>query len=305
MSRRTIRRTALLFASLLGALAIFSPAALASGPPIVTLSGVSEIGLNTATLKGSVNANGGAALTYKVEYGKTKLYGHTGRTVASGESFESGLIGLEPMTTYHYRVTATTTLGTTVTEDGLFEVLRSWKVEGTRVEDLNSPVLFEQPKQGKEPEGGYIELQGQLLGIYTRVYCHQVNHVTGVLEVAGPRFEFGKCFTQLNGVTSSVCAPKGTVTVSLTSNLAEIGSTTFKSNEECAVGESLKLTEAGLSPETLGPEAVEQKNFSLYGQALVNKQLFNVDLAIGTFSSPGGWKLTPESTFEGLKFGIS
>lgn len=51
-----------------------------------------------------------------------------------GSGAVSELIGgLEPLTTYHVRLSATNKYGTTVSEDHQFEMLLSWRVEGSSV----------------------------------------------------------------------------------------------------------------------------------------------------------------------------
>ncbi|HNW73893.1 MAG TPA: T9SS type A sorting domain-containing protein [Bacteroidales bacterium] len=85
-------------------------------PPTVVTTAVTAIGLNGATLNGTVNANG-AASTVIFEYGLTTNYGSTitavppsvtGTTVTPVTGIVSGLL---PVTLYHYRVVATNSGG--------------------------------------------------------------------------------------------------------------------------------------------------------------------------------------------------
>jgi len=307
MSRRTIQRATLVLASVVGALAIFSPAAFASGAPIIKINTTQELGLNAGSVQGTIDPNGAPSATYKIEYGKTKFYGRSSAGSVKGTGalpLAAPVIGLEPRSTYQYRLTATNEFGTSEVT-GLFETLLSWKVEGTRVEDLTSLANFKDTFAGKAGEGGYLEIRGFILNIPTRIYCHQSKSANGILNVSGPIVEFNNCFTQLNGVKSPPCQSKGSVRISLNAFMAQNEPAKITTTEECAVGQVITLTEFGVTPAIGGPEAVEQKNFSLYGSVLANGQPFEVDLAVGTFSSPGGWKMAAETAYEGKKFGIS
>jgi hypothetical protein len=86
-------------------------------PPTVTNNSPSDVGQSEATLSGTVNPNG-QATTYFFEYGTTTAYG----TQTSPASVGSGttpvgvhqtIVGLTPNTTYHYRLVATSSAGTT------------------------------------------------------------------------------------------------------------------------------------------------------------------------------------------------
>ncbi len=78
----------------------------------------------TATLTGSFSGNG-EHTTYHFEWGKTESYGSTtaeqGAGAPSGPTtVQSGLAGLAPVTTYHYRVVATNPGGTSTATDESF-----------------------------------------------------------------------------------------------------------------------------------------------------------------------------------------
>jgi hypothetical protein len=84
-------------------------------PPVATTSTATGIGLTTATVPGSVDANG-AATTYHVEYGTTTSYGLAtpDRNAGAGDApvaISVGLSGLTSDTTYHVRVVATNAAG--------------------------------------------------------------------------------------------------------------------------------------------------------------------------------------------------
>ncbi len=94
-----------------------------SGPPRITSKPATGIGHETATLNAEVNADE-LTTTYHFEYGETASYGT--ETPAGGASLGAGgkpvpvtaaLTGLKLGVTYHYRLTATNSAGTTVGPD--------------------------------------------------------------------------------------------------------------------------------------------------------------------------------------------
>ena len=96
---------------------MFTTAA-ASAPPVITLSGNSVFGQNSATLSALVNANG-VATTISFEWGTTPAYG-TAAAPAPATANGNGntatavtLSGLVPATKYYYRWTATSANGPT------------------------------------------------------------------------------------------------------------------------------------------------------------------------------------------------
>lgn len=87
----------------------------APAPTALTLG--ASVGLTAAQVTGSVNPNG-AATTYWFEYGTTTSYGAQTATSSSGAGsspvpVEALLAGLSPATTYHYRLVAQNSGGTT------------------------------------------------------------------------------------------------------------------------------------------------------------------------------------------------
>ena len=100
---------------------VFEPLAVA--PPVVTSSAAS-VGEITATLRGAINP-GNLATDYHFEYGATASYGTSTSTatVAAGETpvdVSRSIGGLQPGTTYHYRLVATNAEGTTEGDDTTF-----------------------------------------------------------------------------------------------------------------------------------------------------------------------------------------
>jgi hypothetical protein len=92
------------------------PAACAS-PPSSTTGTPSDVGQSSATLTGTVNPNG-QATTYYFEYGTTTSYGTqtSPANVGSGSTpvaVHMAIFGLTANTTYHYRLVAQSSAGTT------------------------------------------------------------------------------------------------------------------------------------------------------------------------------------------------
>jgi len=96
-----------------------------SGPPIVVTTAATAVTTSTATLNGTVNANGDAT-TVSFEYGLSTTYGTTvpgvppnvtGTTV---NPVSADITGLLPGNTYHYRVIGTNANGTTNGNDMTF-----------------------------------------------------------------------------------------------------------------------------------------------------------------------------------------
>lgn len=98
-------------------------AAAAATAPSATTGPVSSVGPTTATVTGTVNPNG-TATTWHVEYGTTTGYGSSTASANAGSGTTNvavsvSLSGLKAGTTYHYRVVATSSAGTTRGADGI------------------------------------------------------------------------------------------------------------------------------------------------------------------------------------------
>ena len=90
---------------------------------VVTAKGASNITSSSATLNGTVNPNG-LTTTVHFEYGTTTNYGfttansiHTGNTT---QNVSANITGLSPNTTYHFRLVATNSGGTSYGNDMTF-----------------------------------------------------------------------------------------------------------------------------------------------------------------------------------------
>jgi Calx-beta domain len=94
------------------------------GAPFVTTGAATNITNTDATLNGTVNPNG-AATTYYFQYGTSTSYGsQTGSQSAGSDTSDhpssAGISGLAPSTTYHFRIVATNSDGTTFGSDATF-----------------------------------------------------------------------------------------------------------------------------------------------------------------------------------------
>jgi len=114
-------------ASVLVVLAVFliaaASAAAATKPTAIT-GPVTATNSTSATVSGTVNPNG-TATTWYFEYGTSTSYGKqsTQTSAGSGTSdvpVSATLSSLAPNTTYHYRLVATSTAGTSKGTDGIF-----------------------------------------------------------------------------------------------------------------------------------------------------------------------------------------
>jgi hypothetical protein len=98
------------------------------GPPIVVTTGATSVTGNSASLNGTVNANG-ASTTVTFDYGLTTAYGTTVAGVpptVTGNSVTpvtAAITGLANNTTYHYRVKGVNSYGTTNGGDMTFTTL--------------------------------------------------------------------------------------------------------------------------------------------------------------------------------------
>lgn len=103
---------------------VIAAVAVAAGPPAATTNPATSITSTTATLEGTVLPNQNDT-TYYFEYGTTTAYGtQTAKQGPlkgnAGKDVSSDVAGLAPSTTYHFRVVATNSAGTTNGSDVTF-----------------------------------------------------------------------------------------------------------------------------------------------------------------------------------------
>jgi hypothetical protein len=101
--------------------------------PSVETKAATSVTTTGATLNGTVNPNG-AETKYYFEYGATESYGSKTAEVSAGSGTSSieeskAITGLEPETTYHFRIVATNKAGTTDGAGKEFTTLKKPSVE--------------------------------------------------------------------------------------------------------------------------------------------------------------------------------
>jgi Beta-propeller repeat len=100
-----------------------------SGLPIGVTEPATGVGQTAATLNGTVNPNGDAT-TYYVQYGTSTTYGSQPATQSAGSdnsnhAVSTSITGLAPATTYHFRIVATNSSGTSYGGDQAFTTTSS------------------------------------------------------------------------------------------------------------------------------------------------------------------------------------
>jgi hypothetical protein len=104
----------------------------------VTTEAASEIEPTSATLNGSLDPDGIPGTTFYFQWGKTLSYGRTtpappgvqvGSSAPGTTQLNFGLENLEPGTTYHFRLVAVNSFGTTVGGDRTFETPQGPSIE--------------------------------------------------------------------------------------------------------------------------------------------------------------------------------
>jgi hypothetical protein len=93
-------------------------------PPLVSTGYAPEVSISSATVQGSVDPRG-VETSFYVQYGTTTAYGAQTPPAVVGSGTQEVKIsqtvsGLQPATTYHYRVAASSSAGTTFGEDRTF-----------------------------------------------------------------------------------------------------------------------------------------------------------------------------------------
>ena len=99
----------------------------ASGPPIVTTDAATSIATTSATITGTVDPEG-QQTTYHFEYGTTPNFGTVTAATGAGNGATStavstSLSGLQPNTTYYYRLVASNATGAAFGTQGTFTTI--------------------------------------------------------------------------------------------------------------------------------------------------------------------------------------
>ena len=184
----------------------------AATPPLVTTAGASEVTLSTATVAGSVNTQG---LDVEYAFEVSTEPGNLGQPAGSGTigagSGEAGvslaLQGLQPGTTYYYRLLASSTDGTE------YGVVLSFTTPGFAPPLIQpgTPLQVGTPNIGF-PTGSQSNTQTPSIEVVT----HKVKGNTATLEVSVP--SAGKLVASGRGLSKATKTSKGatTLTVKLT-----------------------------------------------------------------------------------------
>ncbi len=294
MSKSTLGRLGLLAVSLLGLMSLTAGSAVASGPPIVTVGAASNLSLNTATANGTVDKNGATSASATLEWGKTKLYGKSinlGSVTGTGAVPVSTILSaLEPLTTYHYRITASNSFGKTVSEDQSFEMLLQWKVDGKPISEL-----VEVPPLSSKNEDWTFTAEGTAGFSHTNVKftCSaraEFDYLTGRLGES-LHVPLQNCKGYENGNEVKECAPQLSE-VNL-NGLNQPTKNAFFVKEECAGSEKFGIPNFAVGPFS---ESVQQPlNFVGNWASGTVSLTYTISIPI---AAVGG-------RYWGLKFGIS
>lgn len=134
-------------------------AASVGGPPVASTGRTTAVSYGSATLNGTV-APTGSVTSYYFQYGTTKAYGAQtplGQITAlsvghAATGVSAAITGLQPLTTYHYRLIAVNSVGTSTGTDRVF---KTTKVPlSLAILASPNPVLY----------GGTATIQGTLSG---------------------------------------------------------------------------------------------------------------------------------------------
>jgi hypothetical protein len=128
-------------------LCVLPATALAAGKPVANTGAASGISPEAATLAGSVNPNGHVTSWY-FQYGKTKSYGRRTTAVDAGSGTKrvpvsAGVSELEGKTTWHFRLVAINSAGTTFGVDHTFKTPEAPTV--STINSSSNPVTVLKP----------------------------------------------------------------------------------------------------------------------------------------------------------------
>ncbi len=101
-----------------------SPASAAPAPPAATTGSSADVAQSSGTVNGTVNPNG-TDTSYFFQYGATTSYGSSTSPTGAGSGgtdtpVSANLTGLTSASTYHYRLVAVSSAGTTDGADQTF-----------------------------------------------------------------------------------------------------------------------------------------------------------------------------------------
>ncbi len=143
-----LRLPAVLLTLIAGVLILPASGALAaSSAPIDTTLGSSNVTFSSAILYGEVDAHG-LATNYVFQYGTTRGYGGQTPLAPAGNGtisirLSQAVLGLQPATTYHYRIVAVNSAGTTNGGDRTFKTANV--PLSVQITGVPNPVAFGNP----------------------------------------------------------------------------------------------------------------------------------------------------------------
>jgi hypothetical protein len=301
MSRTSLGRLGLMFVSLLGLMALFSASAFAAGNPLVTTSAATNKTFNFATLNGTVNPNGDST-TYKFEYGHTTAYGKSTTVTSAGGgstpvAVKAVVGGLEPGTTYHFRVSATNGWGTALSADMTLEMKIQWKANGKPASEYSSAPWLALPGAGQLPVYHLVGEGTSGGGTVVKITCSPPNPELGESGWSygdfktNYHFPYVGCKTFLNGKESKPCTNSSYTGLDLNSGLVPTKGAIIYLGEECAIGEEFSI--AGAFTLTLG----SSEELSDMPVTLTQKSQYL------TFTISSTWH--PSGILTGMKIGVS
>jgi len=296
LSRYGMRHAVALLFGAVALFALYSSPALASGPPIVSIESSTEHSLNTAQINGTVDSNGYFTTTYKIEYGKTKLYGQSTATKtlsgSGAHAISEVLAGLEALSTDHARISATNGAGTTTSSDFQFEMLLGWKVEGKPLSSFPKGVAYGVYDNEPVPK---VTITGTSVGLATEVVCDGRDGEVQSFLGSTYRMTAENCKVYLNG-TLSECSQKS-IPLTANANAVVIETVKLKTTGECPLPETIVLGNPGFALKEMA-EAAEPQPVSMSATAVTTAGAkWNITI------SNMRWFLFGEQT--GQKFGIS
>jgi hypothetical protein len=170
----------------------------AGQPPLVTTNAATTVASFSATLNGSVHPHG-LTTTVHFQYGRTTSYGSTTssqtRTGNTNQNVSANISGLSANTTYHFRIVATNSAGTSYGADRTFTTLSA----------TGAPVAFTNP--ATLIASFSAKLNGSLdpHGLTTSVYF-QYGTTTSYGLTTAPQSQSGNTFRNISANISGLSA---------------------------------------------------------------------------------------------------
>ncbi|HLM09706.1 MAG TPA: hypothetical protein VK307_08340, partial [Thermoleophilaceae bacterium] len=161
-------------------------------PATATTQAATSVTRTGATLNATVNPNQ-STTSYHFEYGTTKAYGGVpvppgdalAGSDASDHAVSQQISGLEPATTYHYRVVVSNEAGTSYGEDRIFTTLNTAPaVMGPLSPPLSAPADLEPP--GVRLGGKLTQRTGKAISVIVRATSEDLRaSASGTVAIGG------------------------------------------------------------------------------------------------------------------------